>query len=137
MTYFYPLAEYLRPWKLAALAVGIGLLLLGAVFTPAPDWDAGVSFLMAACTYATAPCTLRTLLERRWRQLPLALLCTWIAVDGCYALYWHFRDPQALALMRSANAPASLALYGMCGLVWLHRGDLASLFRAVRGAFRR
>jgi hypothetical protein len=46
------------------------------------------------------------------------LLLTWWTVDGCYALYWSFRNPVALEMMREANWPASLALYWACGLVW-------------------
>lgn len=137
MKFFYPAVEYRRPWKLATLAAGIGLLLLGAVVTPAPDWDFPISFIMAACTYLTAPCSLRVLLERRWRQLPFALLATWWSVDGCYAPYWAFKDPAALALMRSANAPASLALYGLCGALWLYRGSLNALQLDVRTALGR
>ena len=38
--------ECQRPWKLATLALGIGLLLLGAELTPAPDWYAPISFIM-------------------------------------------------------------------------------------------
>lgn len=138
MSYLYPAREYLRPWKLASLCVGIGLLILGAWFTPAPDWNVTVSFIMAVPTYLTAPCTMRALLERRWRLLPVAGLATWISVDGLYALYWHFKDPAVLALMRPANAPASLALYGLCGCIWLYRGSLRSLVReAARIARRR
>lgn len=46
--------ETLRPWKLATLAIGLGLLIAGAYLTPAPDWDIGVSILMAGFTYLTA-----------------------------------------------------------------------------------
>lgn len=91
---------------------------------------------MAGLTYLTAPCSLRTVLERNWRALPLALFCTWLSVDGCYALYWHFTDPVALQLMCPANAPASLALYGICGVIWLHRGSLRELFSEIHGIFR-
>jgi hypothetical protein len=136
MTYFYPAAEYVRPWKLASLACGIAILVLGSIFTPAPDWDIPVSLLMAAFAYGTAPCSLRVLLERRWRQLPIAAFFTWWTVDGCYALYWHFRDPAALDLMRSANAPASLGLYGLCGVAWLYRGSLGQLLADARAALR-
>ena len=129
MGFLYAPIEYVRPWKLASLAAGIGLLVLGSVYTPAPDWDIPISFIMALCTYFTAPCSLRAVLERRWRHLPIALISTWISVDGCYALYWYLKDPEALHLMRVANAPASLALYGICGIIWLHRGSLASLVR--------
>lgn len=124
MNYFYPLAEYLRPWKLFSLACGIALLVVGAYWYQAPDWDIPISFIMAVFTYFTAPCSLRVLVERRWKQLPLALLWTYASVDGCYALYWHFKDPVVLEYMRSANAPASLVLYGICALIWLHRGTL-------------
>ena len=87
---------------------------------------------MAACTYLTAPCSLRALLERKWRQLPVAAFCTWFSVDGGYAIYWHFKDPVALDLMRSANAPASLSLYVACGSIWLYRGTLRELFADIK-----
>jgi hypothetical protein len=82
---------------------------------------------MAAITYFTAPCSLRVLVERRWKQLPTAVFWTWFSVDGSYAIYWHFNDPVALEQLRSANAAASLALYGMCAAIWLHRGSLKQL----------
>ncbi|MBS0198891.1 MAG: hypothetical protein JSR70_00400 [Proteobacteria bacterium] len=132
MHFFYPSREYLRPWKLASLAAGIALLVLGSILTPALDWDIPISFIMALCTYLS----LRTLLERNWRNAPLALFSTWFSVDGCYALYWHFKNPAALDAMRSANAPASLALYGICGVLWLYRGSLKALLAEVRAAVR-
>ncbi|GHT85015.1 hypothetical protein AGMMS49543_15680 [Betaproteobacteria bacterium] len=134
LKFFYSPTEYLRPWKLASLACGIALLILGSIYTPAPDWDIPISFIMAGLTYWTAPCSLRTLLERKWRLLPLAAFFTWLSVDGCYAFYWYFKDPEALHAMRSANAPASLALYGICGVIWLYRGSLKGLARELRNA---
>lgn len=118
------LREYLRPWKLFTLAIGVALLLLGAYDEAAPDWDVPISLIMAALAYLTAPWSLRVVLERRWRQWPLMLFLTWFTVDGSYALYWHFRNPPVLEMMRDANFPASLSLYGMCGLLWLYRGSL-------------
>ncbi len=120
----YPATEYLRPWKLFTLAAGIALLVIGALMDIAVDWDIPISFIMALLAYLTAPWSLRVLLERRWRLLPFAVLAAWFTVDGCYTLYWHFRNPEALALMRAYNAPASLALYGLCGVLWLYRGSL-------------
>jgi hypothetical protein len=32
-------AELQRPWKLATLAIGIGLLVVGSFNYEAPDWD--------------------------------------------------------------------------------------------------
>lgn len=119
--------EYTRPWKLASLAAGITLLIMGSFYYQAPDWDIPISFIMALFAYLTAPWSLRVILERQWRKFPLMLFYTWFTVDGCYWLYWHFQHPEALVLMRDVNFPASLSLYGMCGLVWLYQGSLKQL----------
>ena len=132
--FFYELHEYVRPWKLLTLSLGITLLILGSYFTPAPDWDIPISFIMAICTYLTAPWSLRVLLERQWRYWPAMLLATWFSVDGCYAIYWYFKDPSVLALMRDVNFPASLGLYGICGVIWLYRGSLREFFSELNSA---
>lgn len=131
--FFYDRTEYLRPWKLFTLGVGIALLIAGSIYTPAPDWDIPISLIMAVLAYLTAPWSLRVLLERRWNHLPAALFATWFSVDGSYAIYWHFRDPVALELMRPANFAASLGLYGICGVIWLYRGSLRALFTEFLG----
>ena len=118
------MAEYLRPWKLITLAAGVVLLIAGSYFYDAPDWDIPISLIMAGLAYLTAPVSMRIILECKWKQFPLMLFYTWFTVDGSYAIYWYFVDPVALDMMRSANFPASLSLYAMCGLVWLYRGSL-------------
>ena len=130
-----PLSEYLRPWKLTTLATGIALLIIGSFYYDAPDWDIPISFIMAILTYLTAPWSLRVILERQWRLWPVMLLATWFTVDGCYAIYWSLKDPVALEMMRSANFPASLSLYGMCGILWLYRGSLGQLRSDVKNQF--
>lgn len=75
---------------------------------------------------------MRVILERQWKHFPLMLFYTWVSVDGCYWLYWHFKDPVALELMREANFFASLSLYGICGLIWLYNGSLKELLLEVR-----
>lgn len=124
--------EYRRPWKLSTLALGIALLVFGSFYPGAPDWDIPISFIMAILAYLTAPWSVRVILLRQWRRLPLMLFATWFTVDGCYALYWSFNNPAALALMRDANFFASLSLYGLCGVGWLYRGSL----RQLRADFR-
>jgi hypothetical protein len=136
MSYFDPVTEYARPWKLFSLFCGVVLLLIGAKYSGLPDWDVPVSLIMAAPAYFTAPCTLRVLLKRRWKHLPQATFWTWLTVDGTYTLYWSLVDPSALVL-RSANAGVSLALYGACGLVWLHRGTLRELIMSAPLLFRK
>ncbi len=123
--------EFLRPWKLGTLAIGVALLIAGSYFQPAPDWDIPISFIMAFFAYLTAPWSLRVIVERRWRWWPAMLFATWFTVDGCYWIYWSFKNPVALDLMREANWPASLCLYVMCGLLWYYSGDLRDALRAV------
>lgn len=130
------LREYLRPWKLVTLALGIALLVLGSFYYEAPDWDIPISLIMAVLAYVAAPWSLRVIVERRWRLWPAMLFVTWITVDGSYWLYWHFKNPVALELMRDANFLASLSLYGICGLIWFYRGSLRQLYSEVGDRFR-
>lgn len=131
------LGELRRPWKLFTLTVGIALLIAGSFVYKAPDWDIPISLIMAGFSYLTASWSMHVMVERRWRHWPLMLFLTWWTVDGCYALYWVFVDPVALEMMRSANAPASLSLYWMCGLVWYHRGTLVELQQVIGRTFRK
>jgi hypothetical protein len=130
------MTEYLRPWKVSTLLLGIAVLVVGAFYYRVPDWDVAISFIMAILAYLAAPWSFRIVLERRWRYLPAVLFVTWFTVDGCYWIYWHFKDPVALEMMRSANFPASLSLYGLCGIGWLYRGTLRELWSDLRRPFR-
>jgi hypothetical protein len=129
--------ELFRPWKLATLAVGIGLLVAGSFFYRAPDWDITISLIMAGLAYLSASWSMRVMVERQWRHWPLMLFWTWLTVDGCYWLYWHFKNPVALELMREANAPASLSLYWMCGLVWYFHGTTKEYFGVIHAQWCR
>lgn len=125
--------ELLRPWKLATLAAGVALLIAGSRLTPAPDWDIPSSILMAAVAYVTAPWAMGTIVSRSWRLWPATAFLLWFGSDGCYAIYWSAVDPAALALMRDANAPASLVLYCAVGLLWMPRASLSEIRRAIAG----
>ena len=70
------LIEYLRPWKLCSLAIGIALLIAGSFYYSALDWDIPISFIMAILTYLAAAWSLRVVLERRWQLFPTALFAT-------------------------------------------------------------
>lgn len=129
------LTEYRRPWKLATLAAGIALLILGSFYYDAPDWDIPISIIMAGFAYTTAPWSFRVILERKWRLWPAMLFATWFTVDGCYAIYWSFRNPMALEMMRDVNFPASLSLYGMCGIIWMYQGSLKQFFSEIQNHF--
>lgn len=129
------LAEYSRPWKLITLAIGVALLVLGSFYYDAPDWDIPISFIMAILAYLTAPWSLRVILERKWRLWPVMLFVTWFTVDGSYTIYWYFKNPVALEMMRDANFLASLSLYGMCGIIWMYQGSLRQLFLEIHSHF--
>jgi hypothetical protein len=129
------LNEYFRPWKLVTLILGATLLILGSFYYTAPDWDIPISIIMAIFTYIFAPWSMRVLLERRWRLWPLVFFFTWFSVDGCYAIYWHFKNPVALGQMREANFPASLTLFLICGFIWLYRGSLKQFFIEIQDLF--
>ena len=116
--------EYKRPWKIVTFIFGIVLLIIGSFFFPAPDWDIPISIIMAILTYLTASWCMRVIVERRLKKIPLMLFLTWFTVDGCYSIYWYFKDPVALELMRDVNLLASLVLYGTCGLLWYYKGNL-------------
>jgi hypothetical protein len=111
----------LKPWRLVTLAFGIAVLLYGAAVEQAPDWDYGVSWLMALVAYTTAPLAIRLLCSLEWKQALLAVALVWFGADGCYAIYWHFVNPRALELMRDANAPASTLLFLLAGVIWRQR----------------
>jgi hypothetical protein len=127
--------DLLRPWKLATLAVGIALLIFGAYYEQSPDWDVGISVIMAVCTYLTAPWSMRVLLERRWKWFPLAAFWTWLSVDGVYWA-WNYRLAD-IDNWRDANFFASLSLYGICGVLWLYRGSLGELAAELRAVATR
>ena len=40
---------------MTTLAIGLGLLLVGADYYHAPDWNYTISFIMAILTYLSAP----------------------------------------------------------------------------------
>lgn len=117
----------LRPWRLATLGLGIGVLYVGMHIDPAPDWIPATIWSMALATYVCAPTAIGILERREWRRLPLALFLTWLSVDGVYTIVLYVVDRHALMAMRDANWPASLCLFLICGMVWRRqRGEAVS-----------
>ena len=128
------LDELLRPWKIFTLGIGVLLLIWGSFYYTAPDWDIPISLIMAFFAYLTAGWSMHVMVERRWRDFPLMIFATWWTVDGCYSLYWFIKNPAALDYMRAANAPASLCLYWMCGLVWYWNGSVKEFIARLNRA---
>lgn len=117
-------SDYLQPWKLATLAIGLALLIAGAFYYQFQDWDIGISLIMGVMAYLFAPWSVRALLARHWRKLPLILFLYWLTVDGVYVGYnellghWYVRE---------ANFWCSTTLYWLCGVIWMPLGPLRAL----------
>lgn len=115
--------------------VGLGLLLYGALFLDYPDWDIGISLVMAFTTLATAEWAASVVWERRWRMLPLAAFCAWLSVDGVYWAYWSLVRPEVM--IREGQWLASLCLYLLCGVIWYRLVPIAAWYlhsRLLRSA---
>ena len=108
--------ELVSPWRLAALAVGLGILIAGSHLTPSDDWDYPICFIMGLWAYVFAPWTVRALVYLDWKRLPLAWLFAWAGIDGAYSLYWWFRGFDALSVFRGPNIVYSAPLYFLFGL---------------------
>lgn len=127
--------EYLRPWKLTTFALGLALLIAGAFYYKAPDWDVGISLIMGTLAYVTAPWALRIVKSRHWRRFPLAVLAFWLTVDGSYVIYNACIGHPVGRNLRLANFFASSLLYMLCGWLWLPEMNLREFLSALRASF--
>jgi hypothetical protein len=103
-------------WKNATFAAGLAWLLWGATFWAYPDWDYGVSIVMAGSTYLTADWFIRVIKHRCYALWPLAALAAWWCVDGSYWAYWSLVNPEVM--IREGQWAMSLCLYLLCGFIW-------------------
>lgn len=102
--------------KLLTFLAGLGVLLVGAVWLDYPDWDIGVSFVMAFATLLSAEWVTKVIWKGQWRWMPLAAFWTWLSVDGVYWAYWSIARPQVM--IREGQWLTSLCLYALCGVIW-------------------
>jgi hypothetical protein len=118
-------ADLRQPWKLVTLTIGTTWLLYGAIHYDIPDWDIGVSMIMASLTYVAAPWCARAVISLKWPLFAGVIIMSWFAVDGAYNL-WHtvIGNPT----FREANFMASGSLFWLCGFIWLARGSLHDIF---------
>lgn len=73
--------------KNTTFTIGLAWLLYGALAFGYPDWDIGVSLVMAGSTYFCAEWVVTAIVTRQHRRWPIAALATWWCVDGSYWLY--------------------------------------------------
>lgn len=106
--------------------LGLSWLLYGALTYGYPDWDVGVSLVMALATYFTADKVVIAIRNQEWRRWPMMLFYTWFAVDGTYIFYWFCKDRHVLLTMHDGQWPMSLCLFLLCGIIWTSRVDSQS-----------
>lgn len=109
------LLNLFKPWKLIALAIGIGILIVGSVYEDLPDWDIGISIIMAGLTFLTAPYVCLVIRNASFCHLPLAMFLAWFSIDGSY---WLYNSLMGNIMVRDANFYCSAPLYFICGLLW-------------------
>ena len=102
--------------KAITFAIGLALLIAGALFLEYPDWDIGICFVMAISTLATAEWSTMVVWQRKWAWMPLAAFWVWLSVDGVYWIYWSWVRPEVM--IREGQWLASLCLYALCGVIW-------------------
>jgi len=102
--------------KPVTFAVGLGWLLWGAAFFGYPDWDYGVSLLMAISTYLSAEWVVGTVMDRQYKLWPAAAVLAWWCVDGSYWAYWSLVRPEVM--IREGQWAMSLCLFLLCGFIW-------------------
>jgi hypothetical protein len=112
-------------WKPITFLFGFAWLLWGALFFDYPDWDVGVSVVMALSTYLTADKAVGWILSGKPRNLLAAALVSWWAVDGSYTLYWSIVRPEVM--IREGQWAMSLCLFLLAGFIW--RADPSSGWR--------
>lgn len=95
---------------------GLLVLFAGAASGEFPDWNYTVSLWMAGWTYLCAHWSVSVFMDRRYRHWPMALVVTWLTVDGSYWLYWSVVNPSVM--IREGQWPMSLCLYLLCGFIW-------------------
>lgn len=123
--------DMMQPWKLVTLSIGMSWLFYGALAYNIPDWDIGVSIIMAGITYLSASWCARAVVRKEWTKIAGVIVMYWFSVDGSYMLWHNIVGNQTF---REANFTASTTLFWLCGFIWLPRGSLKEIisFRSVR-----
>lgn len=100
--------------KLLTFSIGLAWLIYGALFFDYPDWDIGVSLVMAASTYLFAEAFWNNLMKLKLTVLDI--VGCWWCVDGAYAVYWSIVDSSVM--IRTGQWLMSLCLFLLCGACW-------------------
>lgn len=107
--------------KQLTFLLGLAWLIYGALFFEYPDWDIGVSLVMAVSTYLCAAWCWQAI--RKPSKWPFVALLAWWCVDGSYWAYWSLVNPSVM--IREGQWAMSLCLFLLCGFIWIAAPTLA------------
>jgi hypothetical protein len=113
-------------FKNVTFAIGLLLLIIGALTLDYPDWDIGVSVVMAGTTYLTAEYAVLSIYNFDVKRFPASIFFTWLSVDG---VYWLYHSLAGNLMIREGQWPASLCLYLLCGIIWTRGQDISQCLR--------
>ena len=121
--------NYLQPWKLGTLAIGMVFLLWGALTHYADDWTITNSIVMGFATYLAAPWSYWLWKRGDVPGIVASIAIGWAVIDPLYLLVNTLTgDP----IYREVNLLVSPFLYGPCAIVWGRNESLAEMVRGVR-----
>lgn len=130
------MTEYLRPWKLITLGLGLNAIIVGSIMEHLQQRAIVASVVLALLAYLTAPWGVRVVIERRWRWMPLAAVYAWLCIVVGFFMWNGPRlGPEFEDVYRQTNLWQTTRLYLFCGFFWLYRGSMADLkadLRALR-----
>lgn len=121
--------NYLQPWKLVTLALGIAALILGRFYYSADDWTISLSIVMGVAAYYCAPISYHQLRQGTFMGGLIAAVLGWLVVDFSYTT-WNVAmgDP----IYRGGQWIASTLLYIACGILWGRNETFAQMLRGLR-----
>lgn len=100
----------------------------GAVSYGISDWDVGISLIMGGLTYLCAPWSVTTIynsIRLRPHLWPLRIVAAIVpAMFTVDWVYWLYHSAVGNKMLRWENFKVSMALYFICGLLWLYRGSV-------------
>lgn len=132
----YAKREYIRVWKLLFLLFVILFLSVASYLVNLPDWDIGISIIMALLSYFLSPISISYCLQlnnfKTIKKILIILIVFgfwWCTVDWIYVAYNEYNNNM---YFRWANMFASTVLYILNGLLLSYKGNLENLLEDIK-----
>lgn len=123
--------------KIVTFSLGLLLLLVGALTQNIPDWDIGVSIVLATYTFLTAEWAVTALWKKEYKKYPVAILSV-LAPYALYVFYWTVQGKESV--MIPGNLYLVVSLYLICGTIWAfhqkHLLEIQTILSKMVDSFR-